>query len=78
MKVRGRLAALGASAMFVFAACSVGGSPSTSPTTPSSAGPSSAASSSPSTGGEPVTITWYHIQNNDPGLSLWKALAEEY
>ena len=21
---------------------------------------------------EPVTITWYHIQNNDPGLSLWQ------
>ena len=27
---------------------------------------------------EPVTITWYHIQNNDPGLSLWKTLADEY
>ena len=27
---------------------------------------------------EPVTITWYHIQNNDPGLSLWKELADEY
>ena len=27
---------------------------------------------------EPVTITWYHIQNNDPGLSLWKKLADEY
>src|SRR5262245_46061839 len=21
---------------------------------------------------EPVTIEWWHIQNNDPGLSLWE------
>ena len=32
----------------------------------------------PSQAAEPVTITWYHIQNNDPGLSLWKDLADEY
>ena len=29
-------------------------------------------------GGEPVTIDWWHIQNNDPGLSLWQAVADEY
>jgi len=29
-------------------------------------------------GGEPVTIEWWHIQNSDPGLSLWKAVADEY
>ena len=26
----------------------------------------------------PVEIEWYHIQNNDPGKSLWQALADEY
>ena len=29
-------------------------------------------------GGEPVTVDWWHIQNSDPGLSLWKAVADEY
>ncbi|MGP1675200.1 MAG: extracellular solute-binding protein, partial [Candidatus Limnocylindrales bacterium] len=23
-------------------------------------------------------MTWYHIQNSDPGLSLWQDLADEY
>ncbi|MGH9213268.1 MAG: extracellular solute-binding protein [Acidimicrobiales bacterium] len=27
---------------------------------------------------EPVTIEWWHIQNNDPGLSLWEDLAAEF
>jgi raffinose/stachyose/melibiose transport system substrate-binding protein len=27
---------------------------------------------------EPVTIEWWHIQNNDPGLSLWQEVADEY
>ncbi|HEU4895427.1 MAG TPA: extracellular solute-binding protein, partial [Acidimicrobiia bacterium] len=27
---------------------------------------------------EPVTIEWWHIQNNDPGLSLWQAVADEF
>ena len=27
---------------------------------------------------EPVTIDWYHIQNNDPGKSLWQSLADAY
>jgi raffinose/stachyose/melibiose transport system substrate-binding protein len=58
-------------AMFV-AACGGGASPSPS------AGPTSASSSEPSQAAEPVTITWYHIQNSEPGLGLWKALAEEY
>ena len=25
-----------------------------------------------------VTINWYHIQNNDPGKSLWQKLADDY
>ena len=28
--------------------------------------------------GEPVTIDWWHIQNNDPGLSLWEDVAAEF
>jgi raffinose/stachyose/melibiose transport system substrate-binding protein len=31
-----------------------------------------------SSGGEPVTIEWWHIQNSDPGLTLWKTVADEY
>ena len=58
----------------VLSVCSSGASPSTAPST----GPSSAATSEPSKAAEAVTITWYHIQNNDPGLSLWKKLADEY
>jgi raffinose/stachyose/melibiose transport system substrate-binding protein len=27
---------------------------------------------------EPVTVQWWHIENNDPGLSLWQAVADEY
>ena len=59
-------------------ACSGGGAstaPSASVAPPDSAAPSTAATDAPA---EPVTITWYHIQNNDPGLSLWKELADEY
>ncbi|HEY8546151.1 MAG TPA: extracellular solute-binding protein, partial [Acidimicrobiales bacterium] len=28
--------------------------------------------------GEDVTIEWWHIQNNDPGLSLWEDIAAEF
>jgi raffinose/stachyose/melibiose transport system substrate-binding protein len=27
---------------------------------------------------EPVTITWWHIQNEEPMLSVWQELADEY
>jgi raffinose/stachyose/melibiose transport system substrate-binding protein len=27
---------------------------------------------------EEVTIEWWHIQNNDPGLSLWQDVADEF
>jgi raffinose/stachyose/melibiose transport system substrate-binding protein len=57
----------------VVSACTSGGA-STAPTT----APTTAVSAEPSQAAEPVTITWYHIQNNDPGLSLWKDLADEY
>ena len=36
------------------------------------------AAATTASGGEPVTIEWWHIQNADPGLSLWKAVANEY
>jgi raffinose/stachyose/melibiose transport system substrate-binding protein len=29
-------------------------------------------------GQDPVTITWWHINTADPGLSNWQALADEY
>ncbi len=65
---------LGIVALLV-AACSGGGAS----VAPSVAAPSDAASVAPSdAAAEPVTITWYHIQNNDPGLSLWQELADEY
>jgi raffinose/stachyose/melibiose transport system substrate-binding protein len=28
--------------------------------------------------GEPVTIEWWHIQNNDPGKADWQAMADAY
>jgi raffinose/stachyose/melibiose transport system substrate-binding protein len=28
--------------------------------------------------GEPVTIEWWHIQNNDPGKSIWQDAADAY
>ena len=78
MTMSRRLVALAATATFVFAACS-GGSASSAPTTAPASAPASVESVAPSeAAGEPVTITWYHIQNNDPGLSLWKKLADEY
>ena len=79
MTMSRRLVALAATATFVFAACSGGGAASSAPTTAPASAPASAESVAPSeAAGEPVTITWYHIQNNDPGLSLWKKLADEY
>lgn len=27
---------------------------------------------------EPVTIEWWHIQNNDPGMSNWQAVADQF
>lgn len=62
----------------LFSACSSGATSTPAPSVaPSAAASPSAAAASPSAAA-PVTITWYHIQNSDPGLSLWKALADEY
>ena len=71
-----RLAALVATAAIVFGACSSGGA-STAPSAAPSAAPSTA-SEAPSQAAEPVTIDWWHIQNNDPGKSLWQEMADEF
>ena len=71
-----RLAALLASAAIVFAACSSSGA-STAPSAASSEAAPSAATS-PSEAAAPVTIDWWHIQNNDPGKSLWQDMADEF
>ena len=58
-------------------ACAGGGA-SSAPSTAPSVGPASQApSTAPSTAAN-VEINWWHIQNNDPGKSLWQALADEY
>ena len=59
----------------VATACS-GSSP--SPTATPTSGSSAEASTPASQSAEAVTINWYHIQNNDPGLSMWQSLADEY
>ncbi len=61
----------------VVSACTGGGA-STAPSAAPTTAPSAPSSAEASQAMEPVTITWYHIQNNDPGLSLWKTLADEY
>jgi raffinose/stachyose/melibiose transport system substrate-binding protein len=63
----------------VLTACSGGGATASPSAAESAAATEAAPSASPTeAAAEPVTITWYHIQNNDPGLSLWKDLADEY
>lgn len=76
-----RWRALGVLAILVVmvAACSGGGA-STAPSADASAAvPSAGASVAPSEAvAEPVTIEWWHIQNNDPGKSLWQDMADEF
>ncbi len=62
-------------AAFVISACSGGGGATTAPTkAPATAAP---ATSAPSSAAQ-VPINWYHIQNNDPGKTLWQTMADEY
>ena len=45
------------------------------------AGPAPGTDAPTSTGassGEPVTIDWWHIQNSDPGLANWQAMADAF
>jgi len=73
-----RIGGLIAVLAIVLAACSSSATP--SPTAAPTATPAeSMPAESPSqAAGEPVTIDWYHIQNNDPGKSLWQSLADAY
>lgn len=79
MTIHRQVATLVATAAIVFAACSSSGA-STAPSAASSAAPPSAAapSAAPSASAAAVEIDWYHVQNNDPGKSLWQKLADEY
>jgi raffinose/stachyose/melibiose transport system substrate-binding protein len=79
MRIRRGAAALLATAAVVIGACSSGGA-STAPSAaaPSAAAPSAAAASAAAPSAAAVEIDWYHIQNNDPGKSLWQKLADEY
>jgi len=80
MRVHRRAMTLMGVVAILVGACTSGSSPTPSPTAapPESAAPNQTAAPSPTPAAAPVTITWYHIQNSDPGLSLWKALADEY
>jgi raffinose/stachyose/melibiose transport system substrate-binding protein len=73
-----RIGGLIAGLAIVLAACS--SSATSAPTAaPTEAAAASTPAESPSeAAAEPVAIDWYHIQNNDPGKSLWQALADEY
>jgi raffinose/stachyose/melibiose transport system substrate-binding protein len=41
-------------------------------------GGASTATHATSSGGEPVTIDWWHIQNTDPGMTDWQNMADAY
>ena len=60
-------------------ASDTGGAAETATTAPAADSAPAAESSAPAeSGGEPVTIEWWHIQNNDPGKSDWQAMADAY
>ena len=49
--------------------------PTTGAATPTT-GAAAPTTAAPST--KPVTISWWHIQNNDPGKADWQAMADAY
>lgn len=60
-------------------AASCGGDDDESSSTEAASGATDApAVSDAASSGEPVEIDWWHIQNNDPGLSLWQDVADEF
>lgn len=84
---RSRLLLLFTVLAMVIAACGGEGGGEATDTTETTAGESentttTADSGTDTTQGEPaeeqVTVEWWHIQNNDPGLSLWQAVADEF
>lgn len=68
MRRTGVIAAFAASSALLLAACSDGGSD-----TPEASGNGS----SPA-GDAPVTITWWHNGTNDPVLTFWQTIADEF
>lgn len=70
----------------VAAACGNGAEPtdttvgdSETTTTPADSGPDTTeAETDPGDDPEPVTIEWWHIQNNDPGLTDWQNMADQF
>ena len=83
MRTRYRIAVLLATAAIVLAACAGGGGTSApSAAAPSAAAPSAGAQSeapaSAATGGEPVTVDWWHITTGEPGKSDFQAAADAY
>jgi raffinose/stachyose/melibiose transport system substrate-binding protein len=51
---------------------------SAAPATQAASEAATASPAAPSSAAAQATINWYHIQNNDPGKSLWQKLADEY
>ena len=77
MKLNRQFAVLLMIVAIIAAACTGGGAATQAPA--DTAAPPAATEAAPSEAStEPVTIEWYHIQNNDPGKSLWQELADEY
>jgi raffinose/stachyose/melibiose transport system substrate-binding protein len=77
VRPRHRIAVLLATASIVFAACSGGGS-SQAPSAAAPATPAQSEAPASQANAEPVTIDWWHINNNDPGKALWQTMADEF
>jgi raffinose/stachyose/melibiose transport system substrate-binding protein len=75
---RRRIAGLIAVIAVVAGSCGTSASPSPSAAAPSAAASPSAAVPSSSAAAAPVTITWWHNANQDPGMTFWKTVADEY
>jgi raffinose/stachyose/melibiose transport system substrate-binding protein len=69
-------------AAIIVAACSGGGvTPTSSAADPSAAAPTAGASEAPgsaATGGEPVTVDWWHITTGEPGKTDFQDAADAY
>ena len=78
MSLNRRFAVLSMTLAIIVAACTGGGAATTAPEATPSPPAASEPAMSEAPASEPVTIEWYHIQNNDPGKSLWQDLADEY
>src|SRR5690348_6067671 len=60
------------------AACSSNSKASNGGSTSGAAAPSSNGGSSSGGGSQPVTLTWWHNANNDPGKSAFQKVADDY